>query len=269
VWIERLSIELTERCSKGCGFCYNGSNRDGGTAWTLDDLRAFALDCANHGTRAFSFGGGEPLESRELLFPLLETLRGLAFRSMTTNGLLLDAATVRDLSSVAIDKVHVSIHNPHDRDEVDRVTEQLAALAGAGVRSGVNLLVRRSRLGSAAEVARRLAAAGIDNRRIVYLPMRGSDQPSPTEVASVAGGPFQSMSCLATCGASLRFAAISARREVAWCSYTVTRRKLAAPTHRALISALDGLGLVNCSAEQGGLVRLGRDRSPAAGQASP
>jgi hypothetical protein len=256
VEIERLSIELTERCSKGCGFCYNGSNRDGATEWELDELRAFALDCATHGTRAFSFGGGEPLEAPELLWPILDALRGRAFRSVTTNGLLLDSAIVARFADAAVDKVHVSIHNPHDTDEVARVVAQVAALSAAGVRSGINLLVRRSRLAAAAAAARTLAEAGIGNDRIVYLPMRGSDVPSAAEVGQVAGPRFQSTTCLAVCGPSPRFAAISASRTVAWCSYTVARQPLAAPTHAALVAALDGLGLIDCAATSGGLVRL-------------
>jgi molybdenum cofactor biosynthesis enzyme MoaA len=264
VQIERLSIELTERCSKGCGFCYNGSNREGATSWELDELRAFVLDCAAHGTRAFSFGGGEPLEVPELLWPILEALRGVAFRSMTTNGLLLDDASIARLVEAAVDKVHVSIHTPSDLDEVARVIANVTALANAGIRSGVNLLVRKSRLDAAHDAARALNAAGIANERIVYLPMRGTDVPSPRDVATVAATPFQSTTCLSHCHASPRFVAISARKSIGWCSYTVERRILAAPTHAALLAAADGLGLVDCDATKGGLVKLVTRRPPAA-----
>jgi sulfatase maturation enzyme AslB (radical SAM superfamily) len=257
VQIERLSIELTERCSKGCGFCYNGSNREGATSWDLDELRAFVVDCATRGgTQAFSFGGGEPLEVPELLWPVLAALRGLAFRSMTTNGLLLDASAIAQLVDAAIDKVHVSIHTPSDRDEVARVIANVTALAAAGIRSGVNLLVRKSRLDAARAAAQALHDAGITNERIVFLPMRGTDVPSPQDVAHVAAGPFQSTTCLARCHASPRFVSLSARRTIAWCSYTVERRTLAAPTHAALVAALDGLGLVDCADDRGGLIKL-------------
>lgn len=256
--IERLSIELSERCSKGCGFCYNGSNREGASAWDVDALRAFVRDCADGGgVKAFSFGGGEPLEAPELLWPVLAELRGKAFRSMTTNGLLLTGDAIAQLAGAGIDKVHVSIHTAQDRDEVSRVIANVTALAGAGIRSGVNLLVRKSRLDAAREAARALHAAGIANERIVYLPMRGTDVPSPRDVATVAGGPFQSTTCLSHCHASPRFVSISARKTVAWCSYTVERRVLAAPTYAALRDALDGLGLVDCDATHGsGLVKL-------------
>jgi molybdenum cofactor biosynthesis enzyme MoaA len=256
--IERVSIELTERCGKGCGFCYNGSNLDGDTAWTAEDLCAFVVDCAAHGVAAFSFGGGEPLEAPELLWPVLEVVRGVAFRSMTTNGLLLDAAIIARLESAAIDKVHVSIHNPRDRDEVARVIAQVGELAAHGIRSGVNLLVRRSNVDASRACAAELHAAGIDNRRIVYLPMRGSDTPSPHEIAAVAAGPFQSMTCLNACGESPRFVSISARRTVARCSYTIARRTLETSTHAAMLAALDGLQLIDCAGGQ--LVKLDNRR---------
>jgi len=215
VQIERLSIELSERCSKGCGFCYNGSNREGASAWDLDDLRTFVVECAAHGTKAFSFGGGEPLEAPELLWPVLAALRGLAFRSMTTNGLLLDDEVVARLAAAAVDKVHVSIHTPQDRDEVTRVIANVGALAAAGVRSGVNLLVRKSRLDAARDAARALHDAGIANERIVYLPMRGTDVPSPNDVALVAAGlgreVDQLLSCRAAAGAGERLEDLRAK----------------------------------------------------------
>jgi MoaA/NifB/PqqE/SkfB family radical SAM enzyme len=190
--IERLSIELTNRCDKGCGFCYAGSSPGGGTEWTADDVVRFVVDCAAHGTRAVSFGGGEPLQYPDL-FEVLGRLRGVVFRSMTTNGLLLDEPMLDRLAAAAPDKVHVSIHAP---PEVTRVIGQVQALEGRGIRAGVNLLVARSLVGAAAAAAERLRAAGVGNDRIVYLPMRHRDTPTPGMVARVAGGArFQSMSC--------------------------------------------------------------------------
>ena len=57
--IERLSIELTNRCQKGCWFCYNHSQPSGPTEWTVDELIGFVTDCNDNGTRAVSFGGDE------------------------------------------------------------------------------------------------------------------------------------------------------------------------------------------------------------------
>ncbi len=244
--LERVSVEVANRCAKACDFCYNHSLPDGGTRWTPEELVAFAADCAAHGVKAVSFGGGEPLQY-EGIFEVLERLRGVLFRSMTTNGLLLSNGTLDRLVAAAPDKVHVSIHYP-DRDaEVRRVIGQVRELAERGVRSGVNFLVRRSNLDAARRAAEVLRSEGIANDRIVYLPMRVHDTPSPDAMGSVAGSSrFQSMSCLMGCAKSPRFCSVGWDKTVAWCSYTETRRPLGELTYRGLGAALDGLGLKFC-----------------------
>ena len=244
--IERLSIELTNRCGKGCAFCYNASRPAGETRWTPDEVVGLVRDCAAHGTRAVSFGGGEPLQYPGL-FEVLERLRGVLGRAVTTNGLLLRGELLDRLVAAAPDKVHVSIHAPGDEAEVTRVVEQVVDLAARGVPSGVNLLVGRSTLAASTSAAGRLRAAGLGPERVVYLPMRGADTPTADEVGQVAGSArFQGPTCLLACGKSPRFAALSWDRAAAWCSYTTTRRTLEALTWDGLLAALDGLGLAFC-----------------------
>src|SRR5262249_39122880 len=128
------------------------------------------------------------------------------FRSMTTNGLLLDGETMKRLVAAQPDKVHISIHSPHCRSEVERVIRQVGTLGALGIRGGINLLVARSKLGDARTAAAIIRDAGMGRDQIVYLPRRGGDPPTPAEVASVAARePFQSMSCLAACASSPRF----------------------------------------------------------------
>jgi MoaA/NifB/PqqE/SkfB family radical SAM enzyme len=244
--LERLSVELTNRCSKACWFCYNASQPGGVTTWTVEDLTAFIGDCADHGVRAVSFGGGEPLQY-EGLFAVLDALRGRLFRSLTSNGLLLCGDLLDRLVAAAPDKVHLSIHFPEHEAEVRRVISQVQDLAERGIRSGINLLVARSNLPAAARAAEAVREAGIGNERIVYLPMRGKDTPTPRAVAAVAGDrPFQSMSCLTACARSPRFCSVGWDKTVAWCSYTTTRAPLKALTYDGLQEALTGLGLEFC-----------------------
>ena len=132
------------------------------------------------------------------------------------------------------------------------MVRQVGELADRGIRSGINLLVARSNLEAAARAAGSARDAGIGNDRIVYLPMRGQDTPTPDEIAAVAGRrPFQSMTCLKGCGRSPRFASIGWDRRVAWCSYTETRRPLQELNYHGLMSALDGLGLTFCGGTDG------------------
>ena len=243
--LDRVSIEVTNRCAKACWFCYNHSQPEGVTSWTADELVAFVSDCAANGVKAVSFGGGEPLQYADL-FGVLERLHGVLFRSLTTNGLLLPDL-LDQLVAAAPDKVHVSIHFPERDAEVRRVVRQVRELEQRGVRSGVNFLVARSNLPAATRAAEEVREAGIGNDRIVYLPMRGRDTPTPAEVAAVAGDlPFQSMSCLTACGRSPRFCSVGWDRTVAWCSYTATRAPLKSLTCAGLQAALDGLGLEFC-----------------------
>src|SRR5947208_14489268 len=94
--LERISIEVTNRCAKACWFCYNHSLPEGDTRWTADELVSFVRDCAAHGTKAVSFGGGEPLQFAGL-FEVLTALRGVLFRSITSNGLLLHGDALKRL----------------------------------------------------------------------------------------------------------------------------------------------------------------------------
>jgi sulfatase maturation enzyme AslB (radical SAM superfamily) len=244
--LELISIELTNRCAKACWFCYNHSLPEGDTRWQPDEVVGFVRDCADHGVRAVSFGGGEPLQYAGL-FDILRQLDGTLFRSLTTNGLLLRGDDLEKLVEARPDKVHVSIHFPDRAHEVNRVVTQVADLAERGIKSGVNFLVTRSNLPAAREAARRVRDAGIGNDRIVYLPMRGRDTPTPDELADVAGKtPFQSMTCLTKCGPSPRFASIGWDKSVAWCSYTTTRRPLPELTFTGLAASTTGLGLEFC-----------------------
>ncbi|MFO0940005.1 MAG: radical SAM protein [Pirellulales bacterium] len=125
--IQRLSVELTNRCSKGCSFCYNQSNELGGTKWLPDEVIGFVKDCAEHGIEAVSFGGGEPLQYDQLDY-VLTALKGSLFRSITTNGLQLTNERLDRLANSAPDKVHVSIHFPEDMVEVQRVVKKVLQL---------------------------------------------------------------------------------------------------------------------------------------------
>ncbi len=207
---ELVSIELTNACAKACHFCYNASAPAGQTVWTAGDVVDFVRDCAAAGLKAVSFGGGEPLQFNGLT-EILDNLRGVLFRSMTTNGLLLDARTVAALARTGIDKVHISIHYPHNMREVARVIGQVQALEAAGIRAGVNMLVMPSHVAAAAHARARLQASGIGLDRIVFLPLRGLVETPPQAISVAAGqrtggtGPrFQSMTCLTGCARSPR-----------------------------------------------------------------
>jgi hypothetical protein len=256
---DRISLEPSRFCSKGCSFCYNGSSLRGTQGFTADEVLALARDCAANGVRFLSLGGGEPLEWPGL-FAVLDGLRGTLGRSFTTNGLELarKPELFDDIVRVRPDKVHVSIHAPENAREVERVAQQVSELAARGIPSGINLLVRQRHLDAARQTVLTLGQSGMGLDRIVFLPARGvpGQTPRPEDVAWVATGkraksaPFMSMSCLRGCAKSERFVSIGADRTAAWCSYTVSRRKLTGLRHADIVAALspspEPLGLTPC-----------------------
>lgn len=121
--IELLSIDLSNYCSKQCPFCYNHSNREGITLWRPTEVISFATDCIAHGVKAVSLGGGEPFEY-DGVFDVIDALYPKTYLSVTTNGLpLLKTDIWNKLLQHAPDKVHITIHQPDDANEVKRVEE--------------------------------------------------------------------------------------------------------------------------------------------------
>ena len=245
--VSRLSIEVNNRCQKNCSFCYNGSHPHGTTKWTPSDIVSFVVDCQNQGAEAVSLGGGEPLLF-EGIFEIIQSLEGVLFRSLTTNGLLLSKPEIyKSLLASQPDKVHISIHDVEDKKEVERVIDQVKRLDLDGIRSGINLLVRLSKISDAKIVSKKIEREGIGKDRVINIPFHGNDSPTPEQIAFVAGEqPFQSVSCLKGCRISHRFCSISWDKEVGWCSYTSSRKKLNDLSAAGLSSALKGLALEYC-----------------------
>ena len=42
--IDRISIDLSNFCSKQCDFCYNHSSKEGNVIWKVEELIPFILD---------------------------------------------------------------------------------------------------------------------------------------------------------------------------------------------------------------------------------
>ncbi len=236
--LDHISIDVTNLCSKKCHFCYNKSFPAGKTCWETEELSSFIEDCASHGVKAVSLGGGEPLEYNGT-FEILERLRGMLFRTIITNGLLLYGAILKNLVTVCPDAVQISIHSPERMEEVNRVIRQVKIFEDYGIKSGINLLVSHSKLACSVMAAKKIRLSGIGNERIVYIPMRFYDTPSPDEVALVAGGePFQSSRCLIKCNYSPSFCSIKWDKSVSLCSYAENRRKIKYLTYKGLLESL-------------------------------
>lgn len=88
---ELADISISNRCSKGCGFCYRASTRNG-ALMTVEDY-CHVIDSMNHPIYGNVFqvaiGGGEPLEHPEFMTIIDETVKRGIIPNFTTNGRLL------------------------------------------------------------------------------------------------------------------------------------------------------------------------------------
>lgn len=245
--IEMLSIDITNRCSKQCTFCYNHSTAAGVTQWDAGEVIDFARDCVSHGVKAISLGGGEPLEHPGI-FDIIKALQPIAYLSITSNGLpLLDDEVKARLAAMKPDKMHLSLHNPHDRDELQRVCRQVDWLASTGIKPGVNLLVSTRNLDAAASAYRRLRRH-LTPDQIILLPMRYSLTPTPGQLAAVAGGEkFQCASCLLQCERPQTFASVTWDKKANSCSYAGGKQPLPSLTYQGLQEALNQVNFAPCT----------------------
>ena len=122
--LEILSIDLSNYCSKQCSFCYNHSNKKGNTVWLPKEVIDFSLNCIENGIKAVSLGGGEPFEY-EGIFEIIDALYPKCYLSITSNGLPLENTDIwKDLLKHSPDKIHLTIHQSQDREEVKRILKE-------------------------------------------------------------------------------------------------------------------------------------------------
>ena len=244
--IEQISIDLSNYCSKQCPFCYNHSRPEGATMWRPSEVIRLATDCIAHGVRAVSLGGGEPFEY-DGVFDIIRALYPRCYLTVTTNGLPLEHDAVwLQLLRDAPDKIHVTIHRPHDADEVRRVEVLIRRLAATPIKPGLNLLVESNRVPEATAVFARFLDL-LTRQQIILVPRRPDHTPSARQLAEVAGRqPFQAPACLTRCLRPERFVSISWDKQVNHCSYAGGKAPLRSLDHAGLLDALSRVTWQRC-----------------------
>lgn len=244
--IELLSIDVSNFCSKQCSFCYNHSHREGNTMWKPSEIISFATDCVHNGIKAVSLGGGEPFEYKGI-FDVIYALQPIVYLSVTTNGLpLLNEDIYQKLLKHRPDKIHITIHNPDNNDEVERVLKQVERLKQTEIKPGVNLLVTDKNIEFAKSVYSRLMQI-IDSSQVILVPMRFHGTPTPKQLASVVGGkPFQSPSCLLGCSRPTAFCSVSWDKKVNSCSYAGGSEHLKTLDYKGMMEAITAVKFRKC-----------------------
>lgn len=244
--IELISIDLSNYCSKQCSFCYNHSRREGNTLWKSQEVINFASDCIKNGVKAVSLGGGEPFEY-DGVFEVIEALYPLCYLSVTSNGLPLeDEGVWQKLQNCKPDKIHITIHQPDNEKEVQRVVSLLPRIESMGIKPGLNLLVGADKVEAATIVYKRMMKI-LKSDQIILVPQRFSNTPTSQQLASVAGGkPFQSPSCLLRCQRPTNFCSVSWDKKVNSCSFAPNKVPLDTLDYNGLMKALDAVKWEKC-----------------------
>ena len=250
--IEMLSIDLSNCCSKQCPFCYNHSTKEGNVMWKPEEVIAFAKDCIAHGIKAVSLGGGEPFEYDGLV-DIIDALYPLCYLSITTNGLPLERENGmwwQILKEHHPDKIHITLHNADNKRELNRVANQIRKLDKnyPDIKAGCNLLIPASKVQECREAYRTLTRwFDVTPDRIILVPMRFGDTPTPMEVLRVADWtPFQSPSCLEGCQRPDNFVSVSWDKKVNFCSYAGGKAHLETLDYDGLMKALDNVQWKSC-----------------------
>ena len=244
--IELLSIDLSNYCSKQCLFCYNHSTREGNTMWKPQEVIDFASDCIKNGVKAVSLGGGEPFEY-DGVFEVIDALYPLCYLSVTSNGLPLeDEGVWQKLQKCKPDKIHITIHQPDNEKEVERVESLLPRIESIGIKPGLNLLVGADKVEAATIVYKRMMRI-LKSDQIILVPQRFSNTPTSKQLASVTvGKPFQSPSCLLKCHRPTNFCSVSWDKKVNSCSFAPNKVPLETLDHNGLMKALDAVKWEKC-----------------------
>lgn len=244
--IELLSLDLSNYCSKQCAFCYNHSTREGNTLWKAQEVKDFASDCIRNGVKAVSLGGGEPFEY-EGVFEVIDTLYSKCYLSVTSNGLPLENELIWEkLTRHKPDKIHITIHQPDDEAELNRVEHLIQRIATIGIKPGLNLLVGANRVSQAKIVYERMSKV-LTSNQIILVPQRFSNTPTPKQLASVSGGkPFQSPSCLLKCQRPANFCSVSWDKKVNSCSFAPDKEPLESLDYNGLKEALKRVKWKSC-----------------------
>ena len=71
----------------------------------------------------------------------------LCYLSVTSNGLPLEEKDIwQQLQTTKPDKIHLTIHHPEDKLEIERVLHRLECIKAIGIKPGINLLVASDKI---------------------------------------------------------------------------------------------------------------------------
>lgn len=128
---ELADISISNKCSKGCAFCYKNSTPNGNVMSVEEYCQVLdGFNTPDYGTIfQVAIGGGEPLEHPDFLKIVDETVKRGIVLNFTTNGLLL----TRDICAAIKGKIGALAISASSISDIERIRPSLACTEGLRV----------------------------------------------------------------------------------------------------------------------------------------
>jgi heme d1 biosynthesis radical SAM protein NirJ len=173
---------LVRRCNLTCRHCYSVSaDKDYPGELTTDEAKAVMADLRAFGVPALILSGGEPL-LRPDLFVLAAHAKALGFyTALSTNGTLIDAASVGRIADARFDYVGISLdgrRETHDRfrcreGAFDASMDGLRQCRDRGIKVGVRFTLTQDNAADLPWLLGMIASEGIDKFYLSHLNYAG------------------------------------------------------------------------------------------------
>lgn len=115
----RIELHPTNRCNLKCRFCWQSAAKDQDYSLELNDQKLFQIvnEAGKWGVKEWVVsGGGEPLVRKNATLNILRLIKKYdMWGQLTTNGVLFDEKSIKDVVDIGWDQIQFSIDGPDAR----------------------------------------------------------------------------------------------------------------------------------------------------------
>ena len=172
----------TGSCNLKCQHCYyNSEEKDYSGELTTEEAKRFIDDLANFNVPVILFSGGEPLMRKDL-FQLIDYAAQKDIRAtISTNGTLLDEDAVKQLQSLGIGYVGISLDGIGERHDCfrgqkgafEKTLRGIRQCLSSGLRVGLRFTITRKNYHDIPEIFRLVEEEGIPRLCFYHLVYSG------------------------------------------------------------------------------------------------
>lgn len=174
-YYEAVTIDLTYRCNLRCRHCFNysGEHTVNDSEMTDQELIDLCHAVVKIKPEVVCLCGGEPLLRKEVLFKMIEILKGgnIENVNMVSNGYILDLEIAKELKKRGIDFVQISVDgvvsNTHDwlrnkQGSFDKAIEAIKNLVKSEVKVGVSFIPTKRSIEEMQDLIMKLDELGVE-----------------------------------------------------------------------------------------------------------